>query len=85
MPIPGREQVAEKLCSVAIMDHPANPDHPTPWRADGQLGIGPSRGIAGSWEIADGESAVFRHRFLLAFGGLDSAAIEREWERFVKA
>jgi hypothetical protein len=85
MPIPGREQVAEKLCSVAIMDHPSNPDHPTPWRADGQLGIGPSRGIAGDWEIADGESAVFRHRFLLACGGLDRAAIEREWERFVKA
>ncbi len=85
MPIPGREQTAERLCSIAMMDHPANPDHPTPWRADGQLGIGPSRGLAGSWEIADGESAVFRHRLLISCGELDREGIERAWEQFAQS
>lgn len=85
MPIPGREQTAEPLCSIAIMDHPSNPDHPTPWRADGQLGVGPSRGLAGSWQIADGETAAFRHRLLVSCGALDRVEIEREWERFAQA
>ncbi|NKB66793.1 MAG: hypothetical protein GKR89_07020 [Candidatus Latescibacteria bacterium] len=84
MPIPGRQQALDPLCSIAIMDHPANPDHPTPWRVDGQLGIGPSRGLGGSWEIADGETAVFRHRLLIACGGLEQAGIEREWAQFAQ-
>lgn len=85
MPIPGREDMAEPVCSIAIMDHPSNPDHPTTWRADGQLGIGPSRGLAGSWEIADGESAVFWHRLLISRGGLDPEGIEQAWEQFAQS
>ena len=85
MPIPGRDQTPEPLSSIAIMDHPSNPGHPNPWRVDGQLGIGPSRGIAGSWKIANGTSAVFRHRLLVACGALDRAGIEQEWEQFAKA
>lgn len=84
MPIPGRSQTPEPLCSIAIMDHPANPEYPTPWRVDGQLGIGPSRGIEGTWEIPKGEAAVFRHRLLVACGALNRAGIEREWEEFAK-
>ena len=84
MPIPGRSQMPEPRCSVAIMDHPANPGHPTPWRVDGQLGIGPSRGIVGTWEIPKGEAAVFRHRLLVACGALNPAGIERAWEQFAK-
>ena len=83
MPIPGRSQTpAAPLCSIAIMDHPTNPEHPTPWRVDGQLGIGPSRGIAGDWGIPNGQSVVFRHRLLIACGALNRAGIEREWEQF---
>ena len=85
MPIPGREDTPEPLSAIAIMDHPSNPGHPTPWRVDGQLGIGPSLGLAGDWNIPKGESAVFRHRLLVASGTLDQAAIEREWEAFAKA
>ena len=84
MPIPGRSQTPEPLCSIAIMDPPANSEYPTPWRVDGQLGIGPSRGIEGTWEIPKGEAAVFRHRLLVACGALNRAGIEREWEEFAK-
>ena len=84
MPIPSRHQTPEPLCSIAIMDHPSNPEHPTPWRVDGQLGIGPSRGIATTWEIPKGESASFRHRLFITCGALDQASIEREWEHYAK-
>ena len=84
MPIPGREEMPTPLCSIAIMDHPSNPDHPTPWRVDGQLGIGPSRGLLGDWKIPKSSSAVFRHRLVVACGGVDEEGIEREWQRFEK-
>jgi len=64
------------------MDHPSNPEHPTPWRADGQLGVGPCRALAGDWEIPAGAAAIFRHRLLVACGALDREGIEREWEAF---
>lgn len=82
MPIPGRSEIPEPLCSIAIMDHPSNSDHPTPWRVDGQFGIGPSRGILSTWKIANGAPAVFRHRILVACGALDRAGIEQEWKKF---
>jgi hypothetical protein len=85
MPIPGREQTAEKLCSITIMDHPTNPDHPTPWRVDGQLGIGPSRALAGTWEIPAGKSAIFQHRLVIACGSLNPAGIESAWQDFTTA
>ena len=82
MPIPGRERAAAPQCWIAIMDHPSNPEHPTPWRADGQLGVGPCRALAGDWEIPAGATAIFRHRLLVACGALDREGIEREWEAF---
>ena len=82
MPIPGRERMVAPQCWIAIMDHPSNPEHPTPWRADGQLGVGPCRALAGDWEIPVGTSAIFRHRLLVACGALDRESIDREWEVF---
>lgn len=67
---------------IAILDHPNNPEHPVPWRVDGQLGIGPSHCIAGAWKIRSGESVVYRHR-IYVFGGKASAnAIDTVWNEF---
>lgn len=85
MPIPGREGTDEPLGSIAVMDHPANADHPTPWRVDGQLGVGPCRAITGTWTIADGKTAVFRHRLLVGAGGLDPEAVEHSWQEFARS
>ena len=82
MPIPGRERAAAQHCWIAIMDHPSNPEHPTPWRADGQLGVGPCRALAGDWKIPQGTLATFRHRLLVASGALDRDGIEQEWDAF---
>ena len=57
MPIDGRATPA----SIAIFDHATNPDHPTYWRVDNELGIGPARCISGEWALARGESITFRY------------------------
>jgi hypothetical protein len=80
MPIAGRDDGA----GIAMMDHPANPEHPVPWRVDGQLGVAPSRCIAGPWQLAAGETARFRHRLLLFCGTPDVARIEASWRAFAE-
>jgi len=57
MPIEGRTAPA----SIAIVDHPDNPDHPTHWRVDNELGIGPASCISGPWSLACGASITFRY------------------------
>jgi len=81
MPIPGREGWA----GITIMDHPDNPEHPSPWRVDGQLGIGPSRSIAGDWRIRVDEPARFRYRLLAHAGAGDVAQIDALWQEFAES
>ena len=78
MPIEGRADWAH----VAILDHKANPEHPTIWRVDGQLGVGPARSRAGEWSIKKGESAKFRYRFFVYTGATSAEKVEAEWKRF---
>jgi len=67
---------------LAIFDHPANPEHPVPWRVDGQLGVAPSRCIPGPWALPTGNSIIFFHRFFIFTGPIDSSAIELHWIDF---
>ena len=78
MPLAGRADWA----GMAIMDHPSNPAHPTTWRVDNELGISPSRVIAGSWTIPAG--SVDRYRFLVHVfcGPIDEPALDAVWKRF---
>jgi hypothetical protein len=78
MPIEGRDNEA----GIAMMDHPDNPDHPVPWRVDGDLGIAPSRCIAGEWTLSQGETARFLYRLFIFCGTLKRDAIESHWNSF---
>ena len=78
MEIEGREDWGH----IAIMDHPQNTDHPTPWRVDGQLGIGPCRAIEGDWQIIKGESEIFRFRIVAYTGKLVEREMEALWQNF---
>lgn len=69
---------------IAIMDHPSNPDFPTPWRVDGQLGIGPTRAIGGDWQIQQGETATFEYQLVVYTGEFKKVKMERIWEDFSK-
>ena len=82
MPIPGRDRCLEKSCSIAILDHPQNPEHPVKWRVDGNLGVAPSRCIAGAWNLARGESTVSRYRLLIWCGDIHRGLVEEEWRSF---
>jgi len=78
MPVEGRPDWAH----IAILDHKSNPEHPTIWRVDGQLGVGPARSRAGDWSIKKGETARFRYRFLIYTGPASAGKVEAEWKRF---
>lgn len=69
---------------VAILDHPSNPVHPSPWRVDNNLGIAPSRCIAGAWSLAKGEATTSRYRVLLYAGGVDAGLVNANWIEFAE-
>jgi len=84
-PIPGREQCRGAVCSVAMLDHPANPEYPVPWRVDRHVGVAPSRCIAGAWRLGRGESTLCRYRLLFRCGKADRERIEAVWRTFAGA
>lgn len=68
--------------TVAVMDHPSNPQHPVPWRVDSELGIGPSRSIAGAWTLVSGAATQFLHRIVVFPRVAESAVIDAAWYSF---
>jgi hypothetical protein len=78
MPIEGRTDQA----GLAYMDHPNNPEHPVPWRVDYQLGISPSRCIAGQWQLAKGEAKTSQYRILVFCGSTNPIAMNVYWNDF---
>lgn len=81
MPVEGRFDYA----GIAILDHPRNPQHPTPWRIDGDFGVGPARCIAGAWSLSAGQSTVERYRLLAFPGHFSPNEIETDWQRYAAA
>ena len=79
MPIPGRDAGP---AGIAILDHPANPEHPAPWRVDSNFGIAPSRCITGEWHLSRLAATVSRYRVFVYAGGISREAVEAEWRRF---
>lgn len=55
-----------------FFDNPQNKAFPTPWRVDGELGIGPSRQIMGDWTIPKGETETIRYRIQIYTGAFDA-------------
>jgi hypothetical protein len=82
MPLEGREEGEAGLAGVAILDHPANREHPVPWRVDNQLGIGPGPCIAGEWRLPRDGTTTARYCVLAFTGPIDGPLIEEEWTRF---
>ena len=63
---------------VAILSHPSSPVDPIPWRVDGQYGVGPSRCIAGAWDLPAGATAIERYRFMIFTGRPAATAVAQE-------
>ncbi|TVQ03316.1 MAG: dehydrogenase [Balneolaceae bacterium] len=79
MQVPGRENFA----NIAIFDHSGNNGYPTPWRVDGQFGVGPSRTIMEEWFIEEGDTEVIRYRMLVHTGEMNDVEITSAWEDYV--
>jgi hypothetical protein len=71
-----------QFAGMAIMDHPSNPEYPTPWRVDGYYGIGPARCIAGEWHLPAGQCSVFNYRLVLFDGKVASEFLNSEFTTF---
>ncbi|MBC8103235.1 MAG: PmoA family protein [Cytophagales bacterium] len=71
-----------KSAGIAILDHPGNPEHPTPWRVDEQYGIGPSRCISGAWQLEQGKPATARYRIVVFTGEPDAGLLNSRWQDF---
>lgn len=76
------EDRSEHEVTVAIMDHPSNPEHPVPWRVDSELGIGPSRSIAGAWTLRNGAAAQFLHRIVVLQRAIEADVVDAAWYSF---
>ena len=70
------------LAHIAIFDHPQNPGFPSPWRVDGELGVGPARARLGDWSLNEGEQTIAKHRFLIYGGDLNDVEVTEAWREF---
>jgi len=68
--------------NIAIFDHPENPTYPMAWRVDKQLGVGPVRTRSEDWTLPAGETATFRHQFVVHTGKLDDVALNEDWKEY---
>jgi hypothetical protein len=85
-------QIDDKTVGIAILDHPANPRHPTHWMARGYgyigacpFGLNSFEGKplgTGDMKIPAGQSATFRYRFIFHEGSPTDADIEGQWRRY---
>jgi putative heme-binding domain-containing protein len=68
---------------IAVFDHPANPNHPTGWRADEQGLINPNVSALGDWTLAAKQAQRFRYRLLVYRGAATREQLAAQYEGFV--
>jgi len=68
---------------IAVFDHPANPNHPTGWRADEQGLINPNVSALGDWTLAAKQTERFRYRLLVYRGSASREQLAARFESFV--
>lgn len=84
-------KVESEQVTLAILDHPANPGHPTYWHARG-YGLFAANNLAQNAfdpkqpevkrTLAPNESMLFRHRIMILNGTADAARMNTEQQKF---
>jgi hypothetical protein len=87
-------QIEDEPVTIAILDHPANPNAPTYWHARG-YGLFAANGLGRKVFQADqdelvltldpGKSITYRHRVVVFSGATTAEAVEREYQSFAAA
>jgi putative membrane-bound dehydrogenase-like protein len=80
MQVEGRDDFAH----IAIFDHSENEGFPTPWRVDGQFGVGPATAVSGDWHIEEGGIEIIRYRIVVYTGEFSDVEVTAAWEDYVE-
>jgi putative heme-binding domain-containing protein len=67
---------------IAVFDHPANPNHPSGWRADEQGLINPNVSALGDWTLPARETRRFNYRLLVYRGAATKEQLTKEFDVF---
>lgn len=74
-----------KTGGVAVLDHPSNPRHPSPWYvAAGMPYFSPAMIFNEPLTLPAGGKLTLRYRLLIHTGAFEKAAVEKEWAQFSK-
>jgi hypothetical protein len=74
-----------QIFGIAVFDHPANPSHPSGWRADEQGLVNPNVSALGDWTLAAGRTQRFRYRLLVYRGPANHERLAKRFETFAGA
>ncbi|MCX6910687.1 MAG: PmoA family protein [Verrucomicrobia bacterium] len=70
---------------MAVLDHPSNPRHPSPWYvAAGMPYFSPALIFNEPLTLPAGGTLTLRYRMLVHTGAFEKAAVEKEWTQFSK-
>lgn len=86
---PGRLETtpaARRVEGIAVLDHPANPGHPTRWfvREYGPLSPFPGHHFHPDRRLAAGATLRLRHRLVVHPGTAEDADIDDHWQRYAQ-
>jgi HEAT repeat protein len=81
------DTATQQPCGIAILAHPSNPRHPSPWHnilaASGRFGyFSPAMLWSEPFKLAAGQRFTLRYRVLVHPGRPDPDALEKEWQAF---
>jgi hypothetical protein len=69
---------------IAILDHPRNPRHPTPWNTLNNMTFMASFTYQEFFELAPEKELRLRYRIVIHPGTAEEAEIEKEWQQFAE-
>ncbi len=69
---------------ICVMDHPANPHHPTPWHVRGDGWIGASFNRESPHGVARDHSLPLRYRLLIHSGPAETLVLNAAWALFAQ-
>lgn len=80
----GKFGAGEGVSGVAILDHPANPSHPTTWLLRYYGVLNPTWPALETVTLEPGKPVTLRYRIWIHRGDAASARIEEAWKAWVK-
>ncbi len=79
---PSAPNVVEGIC---LMDHPANPNHPTRWNVRGDGLMCAAFNATSPYGVARDHALDLRYRLMVHAGSANPAALDKAWEDFARS